>query len=56
MSGDESDPLGIMQGIEMWPHHQMVFEQHRIHSRELDTSNPLGFWAADESPENQTWG
>ena len=40
----QSDPLGIVQGVEAWPYEQMVYAQPRICSREWDAQTPLRFW------------
>ena len=34
--GGESDPLGIVQEIEIWPYIQMVYTQIRIRRKEWD--------------------
>ena len=32
----KGDPLGIVQEIEIFPYHQMLYAQLRIYSREID--------------------
>ena len=34
--GGNGDSLGIMQEIEFWPYHQMIYAQTRTHPQEWD--------------------
>ena len=42
--GGESDLLGIVQEIEIWPHEQMVYAQTRICPGEWDAQTFLGIF------------
>ena len=42
--GGESDPLGIVQKIEIWLYEQVVIAQHGICHREWDSQTSLRFW------------
>ena len=48
--GEEGDPLGIVQKIEIWPYNQILYAQSRIRPREWDTQNSQGFWNTNRSP------
>ena len=48
--GGESDPLGIVQEIEIWPYEQVVYASTRIRPREWDTQTSLEFWDSNGSP------
>ena len=38
-----------MQEIRIWPYYQMVYAQNRIHNKEWDAENSLGFWDTNGS-------
>ena len=48
--GEESDPLGIVQEIEIWPYYQMVYAQTRNFPGELGAWNSLRFLVINRSP------
>ena len=41
--GGESNSLGIVQEIEVWPYYLMVYAQTRFRVEEWDAYNSLGF-------------
>ena len=48
-TGWESDPLGVVWKIEIWPHKQVVYAQPRIRPGEWDAQTFLGFWDTNRS-------
>ena len=48
--GGQSDSLGIVQEIELWPYEQMVYAQPKICPGEWDPQTLLGFWDTNWSP------
>ena len=48
--GGQSDPLGIVQEIEIWPYKQMVYAQPNIYHAEWHAQTPLWLWHTNESP------
>ena len=48
--GGQSDPLRIVQEVEVWPYEQMVYAQPRICPSEKDTQTPLRFRDTNGSP------
>ena len=47
--GGESDSLGIVQEIEIWPDNQMIYAQTKICAGEWDAQNSLEFWDKNKS-------
>ena len=45
----EDDPLGLVQGVEIWPNEQMLYAKNRICPGESDTQNSLVFWVTNRS-------
>ena len=48
--GELGDPLGIVQGIEVWPYEKIGYSQPRIYPREWEAQIPLGFWHTNGLP------
>ena len=44
------DPVGIVQGNELWPNERMVHAQPKTYPGEWDAQTLLGIWYTNRSP------
>ena len=48
--GGQDDPLGNVQGIEIWPCQQMLYAQPNTYPWKWHTQTPMGLWHTNGSP------
>ena len=46
----ESNPLGMVQKMLIWPYEQVLHAQPRIHPGEWDAHTSMTFWDTNRSP------